>query len=308
MHTALRSQFVSIRVSAAIACITGSTSISNCFFTCLFRDLLIPNDCDELENIIVSIQKSSESEPELDEKAPRSWKVSPVYIEDPSSGDTQGILPKEFGNAVDEFYQENPDQIYALPVEFENNDSTATFISPLEQFDTILFSDEENPKGILLKRTENGLDSLEFSDEATNRANKDGYGFRFERQERLDVKKPGPWFAVNNFAFADSFDHYDDSLDDSRERFNPPERKELFFANNYRPAIPAIVAWKKLKSSTKNGSKPEKENDIAQPPPPPESNLHPITSEEITGELNNDKTVNTLVVSSLRSFNFETKR
>lgn len=24
---------------------------------------------------------------------------------------------------------------------------------------------------------------------------------KFERQERLDVKKPGPWFAVNNFAF-----------------------------------------------------------------------------------------------------------
>ena len=24
---------------------------------------------------------------------------------------------------------------------------------------------------------------------------------KFERQERLDVKKPGPWFSVNNFAF-----------------------------------------------------------------------------------------------------------
>ena len=27
---------------------------------------------------------------------------------------------------------------------------------------------------------------------------------KFERQERLDVKKPGPWFSVNNYAFDDS--------------------------------------------------------------------------------------------------------
>lgn len=37
---------------------------------------------------------------------------------------------------------------------------------------------------------------------------------KFERQERLDVKKPGPWFSVNNFAFQNDEDESDFRPDD----------------------------------------------------------------------------------------------
>lgn len=36
---------------------------------------------------------------------------------------------------------------------------------------------------------------------------------KFERQERLDVKKPGPWFTVNNFAFGSQEDDVDVATD-----------------------------------------------------------------------------------------------
>lgn len=34
---------------------------------------------------------------------------------------------------------------------------------------------------------------------------------KFERQERLDVKKPGPWYSVNNFAFQSDAGNVEDA-------------------------------------------------------------------------------------------------
>lgn len=50
---------------------------------------------------------------------------------------------------------------------------------------------------------------------------------KFERQERLDVKKPGPWFTVNNFAFESEEDD-DPTADDMQLKDTLLENDYLF--------------------------------------------------------------------------------
>lgn len=46
------------------------------------------------------------------------------------------------------------------------------------------------------------MEELENSEDDSSLPTEDSiYANKFERQERQDVKKPGPWFSVNNFAF-----------------------------------------------------------------------------------------------------------
>nr|CAG4647684.1 EOG090X01LO [Moina brachiata] len=255
-------------------------------------DLLNPEFCDGLDNIIISARESPEVDQVagLHEEAPKSSQASRTYIEDASSGSLRSFPDILMGNSEDDLYQNDLDSTYAkaLPPDFENNDSSIMFTSPIEQFESILFPSEDDSKGVFFKRREDSqsFSNFELSEETRNRASRPGdNGFKFERQERLDVKKPGPWFAINNFAFGDSFAGYDEALEDqaSRDPYNALERNGLLWAGakSYPPAIPATIMWKKLRNRVKDadGSKLGKKSDVTDDPELPKSKLHASTSD-----------------------------
>ncbi len=63
---------------------------------------------------------------------------------------------------------------------------------------------------------------------------------KFERQERLDVKKPGPWFTVNNYAFEDTDEvtadeHQQDHIQAQLDDLPMTPDDYLYDTNEYEP-------------------------------------------------------------------------
>lgn len=297
MCASLHSQLLSARVCETAIFVPallkyGVTFILYLKYVAFTRDQLNPEFCDGLDNIIISARESPEVDQVagLHKEAPKSSQASQTYIEDASSGSVRSFPDILMENSEDDLYQNDRDSTYAkaLPPDFENNDSSIMFTSPIEQFESILFPSEDDSKGVFFKRREDSqsFSNFELSEETRNRANRPGdNGYKFERQERLDVKKPGPWFAINNFAFGDSFAGYDEALEDqaSRDPYNALERNGLLWAGakSYPPAIPATIMWKKLRNRVKDadGSKLGKMSDVTKDPELPERKLHASTSD-----------------------------
>ena len=154
---------------------------------------------DELSNLAAGIPKEELHSQQL---SSNGWKIMPnKNIQQDESGHWKNSkVPDDAFDKDDQlpsYSTDEPDDSFP-PAEQQLARRLHEILSSVKYTKPSLPSLYDSPVGSIVR-----LDSEEEDDFDLALPGNINSNLKFERQERLDVKKPGPWFSVNNFAFGD---------------------------------------------------------------------------------------------------------